>query len=333
MDLDLSPEQRAVRATFAQLFQRSATAERVRAAEPAGWDADLWREYVDVGALEIGVDEQAGGAGGGLVELALIAEEAGRTLAPIPCAAAGVATRLLAAADASEALTQVLSGERLVSFAPSTAPLPGQLLVDGAITDAVIALQDDRLALVERPDRREVRANVGASPLQCWSGTAAHTVLATGGKARDLHAHAVDELRVLRAASLVGLAHRAIELGAAYAKVRTAFGDPIGRYQAVAHPLADALVACDGAQLLCWKAAWALDAGLDRGSALAGMAFVHAAETAQSAAGHSLHVHGGYGFMEETDIQLYYRRAKAWTVALADPARELLRVADELLAG
>jgi len=58
------------------------------------------------------------------------------------------------------------------------------------------------------------------------------------------------------------------------------------------------------------------------------MAFVFAAETAYHAATHSLHVHGGYGFMEEYDIQLYYRRAKAWAAAFADPRRELLTVAD-----
>jgi alkylation response protein AidB-like acyl-CoA dehydrogenase len=58
------------------------------------------------------------------------------------------------------------------------------------------------------------------------------------------------------------------------------------------------------------------------------MAFVFAAETAYQASQHSLHVHGGYGFTEEYDIQLYYRRAKAWAVAFADPQRELLVLAD-----
>ena len=62
--------------------------------------------------------------------------------------------------------------------------------------------------------------------------------------------------------------------------------------------------------------------------ALAAMAFVFAAETAYHASQHSLHVHGGYGFTDEYDIQLYYRRAKAWAAAFADPRRELLVVAD-----
>jgi alkylation response protein AidB-like acyl-CoA dehydrogenase len=139
---------------------------------------------------------------------------------------------------------------------------------------------------------------------------------------------ALDELRVLRAAALVGLASAAIEIGARYATVRRAFGRPIGVYQAVAHPFADAASARDGAQLLAWKACWAMEEGRDEGRELAAMAFVFAAETAYQSAAHSLHVHGGYGFMEEYDIQLYYRRAKAWVVSFADPLRELLAVAD-----
>ena len=137
--------------------------------------------------------------------------------------------------------------------------------------------------------------------------------------ARALFFAALDEVRILRAAALIGLAAEAIEIGAAYARRREAFGVRIGTYQAVAHPLADALVAKDGAQLLTWKACWALDECLPIGRSLASMAYVFAAEMAYAATQHSLHIHGGYGFTAECDIQLYYRRAKAWVTAFADP--------------
>ena len=95
------------------------------------------------------------------------------------------------------------------------------------------------------------------------------------------------------------------------------------------HQLAtDAVAGLDGAQLLVRKACWAMDSAQDDAGALAAMAFVFAAETAYHATTHSLHVHGGYEFMEEYDIQLYYRRAKAWAAAFADPRRELLTVAN-----
>jgi alkylation response protein AidB-like acyl-CoA dehydrogenase len=124
------------------------------------------------------------------------------------------------------------------------------------------------------------------------------------------------------------LATEAVGIGSRYAIVREAFGQPIGMYQAVAHPFADAVASLDGAELLVHKACWAIDSGQDDAGTLAAMAVVFAAEAAHHATAHSLHVHGGYGFMEEYDIQLYYRRAKAWAAAYADPRRELLTVAD-----
>jgi alkylation response protein AidB-like acyl-CoA dehydrogenase len=96
----------------------------------------------------------------------------------------------------------------------------------------------------------------------------------------------------------------------------------------VAHPLADAVVAADGAQLLTWKASWALDDQRAEAAALASMAFVFAGQTAYTAAQHSLHLHGGYGFMAEYDIQLYFRRSKAWQTAFGDPRREMAELAD-----
>ncbi len=63
------------------------------------------------------------------------------------------------------------------------------------------------------------------------------------------------------------------------------------------------------------------------------MAFSHAAAAAQRAARDGLHFHGGYGFMLEYDIQLYFRRVKAWALVLGDPVREYARVGELLRAG
>jgi alkylation response protein AidB-like acyl-CoA dehydrogenase len=94
------------------------------------------------------------------------------------------------------------------------------------------------------------------------------------------------------------------------------------------HTLADVSVALDGAQLLARKAAWAHDCGHDDAAELGAMAFLFAAEQAQRTSDRALHFHGGYGFMEEYDIQLFYRRAKGWANVLDEPAREYARVAD-----
>jgi hypothetical protein len=262
--------------------------------------------------------------------LAVVAEEAGRRLAPIPIAETAAAARLLGRLGEKELLGPVLSGSKIVSLATRRAPVRDQLLVDGAIADAVLAFDGESLLYVPRPHGlpTTARPNLGGLALARWDAHSKSRPLAEGDQARAEFAAALDEVRVLRAAALVGLASEAVTIGSEYTKVRQAFGQPIGMYQAVAHPFADALAALDGAQLLVRKACCALDASQADGPALAVMAFVFAAETAYQASQHSLHVHGGYGFTEEYDIQLYYRRAKAWAVAFADPRQELLVLAD-----
>jgi alkylation response protein AidB-like acyl-CoA dehydrogenase len=285
----------------------------------------------DIGLLHIGVPEDLGGAGAGLFELVLVAEEVGRRLAPVPLAETVAAVRLVAACGANNLLRLALEGARLVSLPPATGPVLTQVLADGAVADMVLGLVDGRIVTVSRPTDARLISNLGALPLARWSGATDVEVLADGPGAAQAFSRALCEVRVLRAAALVGLAAEALELGAAYARERCAFGIPIGTYQAVAHPLADALVAKDGAQLLAWKAAWALETDHPEARVLARQAFIFAAELAYQVAQHSLHIHGGYGFTQECDIQLYYRRSQAWAATVADPGRELLALADGIL--
>jgi alkylation response protein AidB-like acyl-CoA dehydrogenase len=328
VNLGLSDEQRVLRDVFADLFAKESSPARVRAAEPLGHDPALWTRMISTGAIGIAVPEAAGGGGGGLLELALIAEEAGRRVAPVPFAEPFAAARLLAASDAHALLDSALGGSSLVSIAPRLVPLAEQILPDGAVADVVLTLDGDRIVASTRPAGARAIEHAGSLPMARWIGVTERAVIAAGGKAVGDFERARDDARVLRAAALVGLAHEAVEIGAAYARERQAFGVPIGTYQGVAHPLADAVVMADGAELLVWKACWALEDGRPEGPALASMALVFAGQTALQAAQHSLHIHGGYGFMVEYDIQLYYRRAKAWFAAFADPKRELQTLAD-----
>ena len=331
MNLRLTEEQQALRETFAALFAKECTPDVVRGAEPLGHDASLWARMSDIGLFHIGVPEDLGGAGAGLFELVLVAEEAGRRLAPVPLAETVAATRLVGACGAKNLLRLALDGARLISLPPAPGPVCTQVLADGAVADMVLGLVDGRIVTVSRPTDARLISNLGSLPLARWSGATDVEVLADGPGAAQAFFRALDEVRVLRAAALVGLASEAIELGAAYARERFAFGIPIGSYQAVAHPLADALVAKDGAQLLTWKASWAFDANRPEAHVLASQAFIFAAEVAYDAAQHSLHIHGGYGFTRECDIQLYYRRSQAWPATVADPGRELLTLADAIL--
>ena len=318
----MSVEQDALRDTFRGFFARESSPERLRVAEQAeapGFDADLWSQARALGVPDLAVD------GATLADLAVIAEEYGRALAPIPLLEVLVASRLLdrvptdrrAAGDEDAIVTVAL--QPVVDGVASLVPA-------GAVADAVVALHDDALVLARSGRHGVAPPTLGSAPIADWTLDDA-TVLLEGDAARALFAEAQDDWRALMAAALVGLARRALELGVDYAKARRQFGVPIGSFQSLQHRLADVATLVDAAALLTHHAVTEQRPFPER----AAVAYIAAARAARDAAGLSLHVHGGYGFMVEYDIQLYFRRASAWPLSLGDPAAELDRLA-ELLA-
>jgi alkylation response protein AidB-like acyl-CoA dehydrogenase len=326
VDLGLSDEQRELVASFTGLLAKASSPERVREAEPAGFDAALWRSLLDTGAVTMAVPEDRGGWGASLLDLALVAEPIGAAAAPAPVLEAQVAARLLARFGSGPALHGVLGGDKLVTLAVRPARDGVATLVPaGAVCDEAIVLAGDELRLVEVLARHPV-ANLGAAPLadvEVGDGT----VLATGPEARAGFEAAIDEWLTLLAAALVGIGTAALDLGCTYAVERRAFGSPIGAFQGISHPLADDATALDGARLLAHKAAWALDGGHRRGRELAAMAFAFASTTAEQATYDALHTHGGYGFMLEYDVQLHYRRARGWPRVWGDAEAAYRRAA------
>jgi alkylation response protein AidB-like acyl-CoA dehydrogenase len=260
-----------------------------------------------------------------------VCEQVGAALAPVPFVDAAIAARLLEATG--PAGRELLDG--LGVAVPAVALRPAvdgvaRLVPAGAAADLVLGVDDGDLVGVVAPPVPG-RANLGSGPVADRSlRSGARHVLASGDAAAALWGVALDEWRVLTAGALTGLAAGALDIGVAYAKSRHQFGVPIGSFQSIARDLADAATAVDGARLLAREAAWAQVEEPEQFAALASMAFLFAARTAQEAAGTALHVHGGYGYMLEYDIQLYYRRAKAWSLAAGDPRRGLHHLADEL---
>jgi alkylation response protein AidB-like acyl-CoA dehydrogenase len=331
IDLGLSEEQQALVESFASLLAKSSTPEQVREAEDTGgFDEKLWRSLVDTGAVTMGVPEAAGGWGASLLDLALVAELVGRAAAPAPLVETQVAARLLARLGEPGAATlqPALAGEELVTLAvrPPRAGTAG-LVPAGAICDAAVVPDGDRLLVVRPGDARRPVANLASAPLADLSvdGSAA---LAAGPDAAEAFEVALDEWLVLTAAAIVGGAATAHEIGCAYASERVAFGRPIGAFQGISHPLADDATALDGARLLVQKAAWELDRGGRRGRELAAMAFAFASTAAERATYDALHVHGGYGFMLEYDVQLHYRRVRGWARVWGDADAATRRAAD-----
>ena len=334
MDLSLSDDQLTLRAAFAEFFEKEATIDRVRAAEPLGFDQELWAKLAGTGAVAMGLPEDAGGGGASNLDLVLVAEQYGRRIAPVPFVEAAAAGRILAAAGATELIGGVADGSLMPTIALSP-PRDGRLRLvpAGAVAEIVVALDGDRLIAVGRqPGARPYvvpSPNFGSSPLADWPlDDGELTVLATGPRAVRLYQDGVSLWRLLMAAALGGLRSAALDLGVSYVKARKAFGVIIGSFQAIQHRLADVVVAGDGAQLLVYEAAWARDAAQPEAMALASMAFLFGADCAFRTARECLQFHGGYGFTLEYDIQLYFRRAKAWPLALGDSRREYERLAD-----
>jgi len=331
VDLSLTGEQRQLVDSFAALFARESSSERVRAAEPSGFDPKLWKALLETGAVEMAVEEASGGWAASELELALIAEQFGRAVASAPVIEGQVAARLLANCGKAGAgmLSAVLAGDQLVTFAPRAGGGGRLGLVPaGAVADHVIALVEGHLLAVRIGPNRTAVANLASMPLADITIDNEPVVLADGAQARDLFSGALDLWLALTAVALAGAAKKAVEIGVDYAKQRHAFGTAIGTFQAVSHPLADSATAADGSRLLALKAACAFTDEPDRVRELAAMAFAFAYETARDATRRSLHIQGGYGFGMEGDIQLYYRRVRGWAMVFGEPAVALDRVAD-----
>ena len=322
MDLSLTDEQQQLTEAFARLYEHHATPERVREAEPGGFDKALWERLVETGAVAMAVPEAAGGWGASPVDLVLIAELHGRAVAAAPLIEAQVAARLLAR------LGQPVADDRLVTLAAHP-PVGGvaKLVPAAAVADEALVYDGTRIVRVALDGARTPVENLGSAPLADVVVPADAEVLAEGPAAAAAFEQAWDEALLLTAAALVGMGARVIEIAAAYARERKAWDVPIGSFQAVAHPLADAAAAVDGARLLAWKAAWSQHGDPTRAGELAALAFAFASDTVNDATYHALHVHGGYGFMMEYDVQLYWRRARAWAQVWAAPAVAYRRAA------
>jgi alkylation response protein AidB-like acyl-CoA dehydrogenase len=283
------------------------------------------------------VDEVSGGWGASLLDLALVAEQHGRYLGSAPLIEAQVAARLLTRAgndDTRAALATVLAGEQLTTLALHP-PRNGLLTMvpSGSVADTVLFIDEGQLWSLAVGEGTTPVANLGSLPLADLAVGHDARLLASGSEVDALFERARDEWLVLMANALAGMGIRSLEIGVDYVKERHAFGVPIGSFQAVAHGLADAATSVDGGLLLAREAAWASEEEPDRMPELAALACAFNAEAAREASYRSLHYHGGYGFMLEFDIQLYFRRTKAWPAQFAEPAVLYARAEARRLSG
>ena len=129
--------------------------------------------------------------------------------------------------------------------------------------------------------------------------------------------------RIGIAAQALGIASGAYELALQYSKERKAFAKPISKHQAISFKLADMATEIDAARLLCFRAAWMKDNGLNYDKEAA-MAKVFASETAMKTSTEAVQIHGGYGFVKEYHVERLMRDAKI--TQIYEGTSEILRV-------
>ena len=341
MDFELSDDQAALQEAARDLLDGHASSDRVRKHLASGdaLDEALWAAMVEQGWLGVAVPEDEGGLGLGWVEAAVLLEEAGRHVAPVPLLGDLLSISALRGSRWADAL---LAGEQRGCVAWS------------ARQDAVVATREGSgWALTGRPDPVVGAVTAGVAVVVTPAGLWAVDLDATGHPPRepamDLtqslswltfdHTPAtevggpddavalLDRAAVGASAELLGGAARVLEMAAAYAKDRVQFGQPIGAFQAVKHRCADMVVDVEGMRSVAWYGAWAVAADDPDRSVAASTAKIWCSDAARRVMASGLQVHGGIGFTWEHDLHLFMKRSQLDQVSFGDASYHRERLA------
>ncbi len=329
LDYSLTADHTDLQNAYRQFFTSNCPIETVRAAEASGFDKNLWERLCAMGATTMALPESAGGDGATLVDLTLVAEEIGRALAPVPWIDHVCAARLLARLGALNS-ADMIEGASLVGLDPQEQAAAGRRLIPvGSIADHIVVRDGDEVVLLTFGTRPVRVDNLGKLPM-AWIDPAIadnRTVVASGSAAIAEYQRALDEWRLLTAATLVGLVEQAMTIAAEFAKTRHTLGVPIGTLQAISHPLANMVITVEAGRNLARRAAWFCDNEPPARPDLAPSAFVFMAEEAARAATMAVHIQGGLGISAEAAATAYLVRARGWALAGGDPAATAKRIA------
>ena len=347
MDFELTEEQAALREVSRSMLAVSCPPQLVRSLANAGQDVDdkLWQRGAELGWIGLAVPEEHDGAGQGLVELCLVAEELGRAAAPGAFLDSALIALVLARRGQDE-LAGALAEGRLKASLAHHGSVAGsydadELVLSGRATAVQAAAAADwllvtaasdqgtRLVLVERA-RASVEPRRTLDETRRW-----YDVVLDGVRVRAADVVTADEAEigwltdacaVLTAADSLGVGERLLDMTVGYVKVREQFGRPLGSFQSVKHKVADMLTTLKGARAATYYAAMALDAGVADATVASSVAKAFTGEGVAALAGEALQTHGGIGFTWEHDLHLYLRRAKVNEVLFGAAAEHYERL-------
>ena len=331
-------------------------AARGRLEAGPGYDEQAWRLLgADMGLAGLGLAEDVGGAGGGLAELTVVAEELGRSLLPVPFFSSTVlAGQILSRCPdtAGDVLARLSAGTELAAFAgtdsdgcwrPERLPVEAEaeaeaeestwrlrgtaeFVLDGAsAAHLVVAARTpsgcDLFLVGGDSEGVQRRALATLDPTRGQASIsfdgAAGAPLTTGGGGAGAVEAALNVALVVLAAEQVGGAAACLDMAVEYAKIRHQFSRPIGSFQTIKHKLADLLLLVEMGRSAIGRALL-VEQNPARLAEAAAVAKIWCSDAFTTVTTENVHIHGGIGFTWEHDAHLYFRRARADEGLLGD---------------
>lgn len=363
MDFTFSPEQDALRDVARSFLAAEAPAPYVRAMldDDRGVTDELWARIAELGWTGVLVPEAHGGAGLGLLDAVVLAEETGALPLPGPWLSSAVGAALVARHLGDNAVLAGLAdgsvrGTLAVEETGTRDPLDAiactarrrgddwlldgvkPLVLDGHTADVayVVARDADGLAAFALPSPAgelvpslDVTRKVARLVLD---GRPARRV-GPAGDQRALLRRVIDDLGIVLCAESVGACDRALAMATDYAKERVQFDRPIATFQVIRHKIVDMLHQLELARVATHHAAWASDVDDPQREAAAALAKGFVAEAAVMITGENIQVHGGMGFTWDLDAHLLFRRVKANDVLFGRQGWQRQRLADLVISG
>lgn len=331
MRFHLTSEQLAIQDAVRGTLEATWGPEQLRAHADSEDDfhATSWAALMKLGVGSLVVPEAQGGADLGLLEAALVSESVGGVVATGPVIGQMIAALALSLSNADAAAT-LLKG--IVTGATvATLSLDGELVQSARAADVFLVrdatgglcvIEKGKDVLVEPVQatdrsRKVSRVRFGADP-GGW-------VLYEPGDPRVRRI--MDAALVLIAADALGGDQRVTAMSIDYAKERRQFGQPIGRFQALKHQLAEMALEVEPSRALIWYAAYAWDSMLPDGSRVAAIAKAHVCDVFTRVSRAAITAHGGIGYTWEHGLHFWFRRAVYNSAWLGGPAEHRARAA------
>lgn len=364
-----SPERLLFASTAQAFLAKEASLSRVRELHAAGisFERDWWLRAAELGWASMLVPEELGGgsvSGDGVSDLALVAEQIGRSVAPGPLHP--VNTVLAGLADAenadshAETIEGLVGGELIASWAvyePSRGWAPLQTTVtatadgDGfridGVKDRVEAGADSDLFLVVARSGDELRqflipADADGVTVESQESVdlvkryarvtfsnvavAADAAVGTAAQTADLIARQAQVAQVLQCAEVVGILETVLDFTTQWALDRYSFGRPLASYQALKHRFADMKIRFEACRATTAAAVAAVGARADDAELLASVAKSYLGEHVAPMLQDCVQLHGGIGVTWEHDLHLFLRRATLYRAMFGTPEEHNLRV-------